>query len=159
MQNEAVFSDLMKVILTRRDITILMSEISLLKESVYKTDTAVFGSTLRDKVRKKVADIIGPAIEKETDREKFLNHLESLFKKVPTVEIVIATDLTQGTNDRIVDTIRQSVPGSVVDFKIDRSVMAGATISNSGKYFDGSIAKKLREFLGSSSKTSIQTTN
>ncbi len=147
MQNEVVFSELMKVILTRRDISILMSEISVLKESVYKTDTAVFGSTLRDKVRKKVADILGPVLEKESDKEGFLNKLETAFKKVPTVEIVIAIDLTQSLNDRIVNLIRESVPGSVVDFKIDRGIMGGATISNAGKYFDGSVSKKLKEYL------------
>lgn len=152
MQNEAIFSDLLSVIQTKRDLIILLDEIAMLKLSVYKTDSSKFESVLREKVRKKTADILTNYMEKgnlttAAARETFLNSLEVGLKKIPFVELTVALEPTGTTSEKIVSWVRGSAPGSIVDLKIDRNIIAGAIISSNGKYFDGSISKKLEEYL------------
>ena len=69
MQNEAAYSLLIKVILTKRDSNILIGELDVLKNSLFKTDSNAFEVVLKEEVRKKVADVIEFYISKGADKK------------------------------------------------------------------------------------------
>ncbi|MEK7498155.1 MAG: hypothetical protein AAB656_04540 [Patescibacteria group bacterium] len=134
MQNEAAYSLLIKVILTKRDSNILIGELDVLKNSLFKTDSNAFEVVLKEEVRKKVADVIEFYISKGADKKVLIEFLDSKFRKVPTLDLTIAFDPTGAILERMSKWVRENVGEVLLDLKIDRSIVCGAIVSFGGKY-------------------------
>lgn len=143
MQNEAAYSELVKVILTKRDSNILIGELGVLRRALFKTTPGAFEAVLKEEVRKKVADVIEFYISKGADKEKLIGFLESKFRDLPTLVLTISFDPTGAIVERISKWVRGNVGEVLLDLRIDRSVVAGAQISFNGKYYSDGYADML----------------
>lgn len=145
MQNEAVYSDLTKVILTRKDANILLMEVSWLKETLFKTDPNVFAGVLKEKVRKKVSDIIENYISRGDDRGKLLELIEKKFRAAESIELVVAFEPTQSSLEKISNWVKMNIAPVLIDYKLDKRLLGGAIVTYKGKISDGSLLKKFHE--------------
>lgn len=142
MQNEAIYSDLIKVLLTREDVNKLLWEIGVLRESLFKTDAGAFANILKSQVRKQVADVIEKYIS-AGDRVALLDFLEEKFKETPDIKLTLAFDPTQETIQKVSKWVKMSVGDVLIDYKVDRSIIGGAIVEYGGKIGDFSVKKLL----------------
>jgi len=144
MQNETAYSDLIKLIVTKRDSNILIEELSVLKSSLFKTDPKAFDEALNQSVRKKIADIILFYVSKGADKKALVEYLEERFRKLPSLSLTIAFDPTVQVLDRIAKWVRDAKGEVLLELKIDRSIVCGAIVTFGGKFYDGGYANLIK---------------
>ena len=77
--------------------------------------------------------------------------LKELLKKLetmPRMKLTVAITLPPETVDRMSRMVKQRLgPEVVLDIDVDRQLVGGAVVEFKGKYYDGSLKKKLDEFF------------
>ncbi len=140
-----MYKEILKNIRTARDVLRAKEEIDLLLDSLYKSDTEAYDTTLKKHVRQWFSELVQNQINKnKVDKEKFLKGLGKKLDEMRRVKLTIAYEPTQNMVDGISDWIKERVGEDVVvEFSYNPGVLAGAVVVYKGEYRDFSLRKKL----------------
>jgi len=143
-----MYSDYWSFAKTKEEEEVLLEELSMLYESLYKSDRNAFEETLNSKVRSEVAALIRQKI-KTDDKTMFLKDLISRIKGRKVVKMTLAIAPTDFLIGQIYNWLITSISENIVlDISIDKQILGGAIVSFGGKYFDFTLRKTLDQ-LGS----------
>ncbi len=138
MQNNKDYSSILENVYTRQDLDELESELTVLKESLYRGGEVAAG------VSKSLVDLFLTAPDKET----LLTEIGQFLASLKTLKLTVAVSPTAKLVKNVSLWARQSlVPNLILEFDVNREVVGGAIIEWEGKYLDLSLAKRLEEAL------------
>lgn len=139
-------SNLFTLVKFRSDIETLLQEIDILSDSLYRIGDRDFAHTVSNSVRRETAEYLQSANLNIEDRKQQLDALKKQLQNVIIVKITLAFEPNAAIAENISAALRKIFDASsVIDFAFDKSIVAGAVIEYQGKYFDGSLGKKLAE--------------
>lgn len=146
MQNDQIYSSFTDLVSTSDDYNLLNMELELLEESLFETKTD-FEYVLLHKVRKETSDLISKLIVNQK-KEVVLRGLKKELAKIKFMEVSVAFDPSIEVTERIASFVKKNSKQSLaIDIKVDPKLIGGALVSFEGRFFDGSVLKKLNETL------------
>ena len=148
MQNDKIYSEIINsFVRTKIEANMLLSELDLLRRSLFKIGEGDFNSTLEKNVRAKVANAI-TQIANDVNREQILKILSEKIKSLNYLSLTIAFEPNLETEGRIITWIRQNLgEGIAIDIKTDKSTLGGAVIEYKGKIGNFTILPKIDEYF------------
>ena len=88
---------------------------------------------------------------KDNDPKKTLDDAIKQLKEIPEMNLVVSKRLDEGTLSKIKDWFVTHIGGQVVlDVAHDPSIIGGVQITYKGRYFDGSVAEQVDNYLSGS---------
>jgi F0F1-type ATP synthase delta subunit len=136
MQNEQIYSEIIKLIKTRDDFNAMNKELQSIEETLYEPKVNVeFSPLILELLKSNSKEIILAEIKKRLSSIKFVN-------------LTLSFAPSQDMIERISNWLGKSVPQNIaLDIKIDPEIVGGAVIEFDGKYFDYSLKNKLDNIL------------
>lgn len=140
-----MYSNLLADLTTTTDVAILRQEIQDLQASLYAVKKGTFDEVLTNNVRRSVSQEIKREIEEnKVTPEKYLEGLTAELDQLPSVQVSTAVEPSQGTLEKIHTWLNEQLGKHVLlDLRIQPNLLAGATVSAEGKYYDGSLQEHL----------------
>ena len=133
-----MYSDVYELVLTSGDRELLMQEIDVLINSLYKTE-----------VRSRVAEVLGKYKDK-------LAVVRQAVSRMREIKLEVARELPQKAVEDICAWVRKYLGEDVVvDFILKPELIGGATVYWEGRYGDYSLRKKLDNFQFSNTNLQI----
>jgi hypothetical protein len=131
---------------TRNEVEILVSEIDILLDSLYRTGEQNYDQILRSQIRFNTATLFN---QLSGSREDIKRSLEEIKQKLLTVEyfrIVLAFEPTSKFMYQLAAKIRELFsPNAVLEIDYQSDLLGGAQMTWRGKYIDLSLRKQLQE--------------
>lgn len=142
-----MYSKIFEIIQTKEDLNLLLDEIDLLKAGLYQAKIDSFESALNNSVRVSTASVIREElVESKSDPKKYLEGLQEFLKNVTEIKIQVAYEPTARGLSAIREWVAKNIAEFVVlDLYYNPNIVGGAAISFKGKYYDGTLSKKLQE--------------
>ncbi|KKU63082.1 MAG: hypothetical protein UX87_C0035G0005 [Candidatus Amesbacteria bacterium GW2011_GWA1_47_16] len=146
-------SDIQALVQTRRDLGILMSQLELLEQSLYKTGEEHFDAVVDSRITNDIAEMIKRDLSVEKGQEintrrEYLRELKKTLLSIKQIRVTLAINPTRKLIEKIHNKITRFCGYTVIlDIKVDPSLLAGITIAYEGKYLDYTFMKKWREFI------------
>jgi len=141
-------SDIQALVQTRRDLGILMSQLELLEQSLYKTGEEHFDAVVDSRITNDIAEMIKRDLSVEKGQEintrrEYLRELKKTLLSIKQIRVTLAINPTRKLIEKIHNKITRFCGYTVIlDIKL-----AGITIAYEGKYLDYTFMKKWREFI------------
>lgn len=147
-----IYSDILSNIKTTDQARELLSEIDILLDALFKTDTNAFekalnsisilaSQTLREAFQK---DNI--SFEDKTMIKECLIGLKEEMQKLKTLKLSLAFEVSEGSIDNLFAWVVKNIgEGCILDIKEDKKILGGTIIEFEGKYKDLSLKKTLEE--------------
>lgn len=128
---------------TIEDRDYLLSEINLLKDSLYTDKGFGFESVLRNKIRSWVSDyLIELFSSQNSEREEILDYLEKELNNLKEFGLRLAFEPSSDAIDRFLGLIRGfSGKNLILNISIDPNLIGGAQMVFEGKYKDFTFKK------------------
>ncbi len=146
MQNDKIYSDILRQIRTKSDADELLAELDGLSESIYKTDPAALEATLST-FRSSHAAFIRAALAGGIDKLTLIKELGAQVAALKPVSLALAFEPTEEFAERLHEWLIQNVgEGVVLDFEVKPEIIAGAIISYNGRYLDFSLSNFLKTY-------------
>ena len=128
-------SDVYELVLTTGDRELLMGEIDILVNNLYKTEA------LASEVRSEAANVLGGYKDQ-------LWVVREVVKKMREIKLEVARELPQKAVEEISRWVRKYLGEDVVmEFKLKPELIGGATVYWEGRYGDFSLKKKLESYF------------
>gem|GEM_PF-6449439 len=120
----------------------MKNELDLLGTSLFEVKKGTdFDSVLSNLIRQETRDLVLSFILNE-DKKKVIEDLKNELMKIKFVEVILAVDPSYELVEKILARIKSYVKENIaIDVKVDSSIIAGATVSYEGRFFDGSMLK------------------
>jgi len=130
----------------------LAQEVDQLTASLFRQETNAFDNALKS-IRLEISQIIIDEFLNEEPKgvnkemvKYFLTELKKRLQNLRVIKLSIAFSPSNHSIDRIYDWIAKNVGDEyILDIQVDKSILAGLTISLEGKYIDLSLKKTLDE--------------
>ena len=130
-----MYSDVYELVLTTGDRELLMREIDILVNNLYKTEA------LASEVRSEAANVLGGYKDQ-------LWVVREVVKKMREIKLEVARELPQKAVEEISRWVRKYLGEDVVmEFKLKPELIGGATVYWEGRYGDFSLKKKLESYF------------
>ncbi|KKU02756.1 MAG: hypothetical protein UX99_C0033G0007 [Candidatus Amesbacteria bacterium GW2011_GWB1_47_26] len=130
-----MYSDVYELVLTTGDRELLMGEIDILVNNLYKTEA------LASEVRSEAANVLGGYKDQ-------LWVVREVVKKMREIKLEVARELPQKAVEEISRWVRKYLGEDVVmEFKLKPELIGGATVYWEGRYGDFSLKKKLESYF------------
>ena len=147
MQNNQTYSEIFSLISTKEDLLAMQEDLSLLEKSFFESGVNGFNSIIKTKVNQKLALNILNSMS-TLGKEEVVKNIQTELSKIKTIEVTLSEIPTQNIVIKISSWLKREIKQKVaLDIKIDPQIIAGATISLDGKYFDGSLKLVLNNVL------------
>lgn len=141
-----MYSELFTSLQTTEDRRILLKEIDLLLESLYKQNDQSFEKVSQNNVRNQTMVYLEKIFLEKPDKDVVLKELKKILESVDILELTIALEPTRQLIDRVSDWVKKNLSeGTLIRFEIDKRIVAGSKIIYKGSYHDFSISKKIVE--------------
>jgi F0F1-type ATP synthase delta subunit len=142
-----MFDQILSRVRTTEESQILISEIELLKKSLYESKQLGFDSCLTNQVRHWVSELIRAEVDNQAvDKEAFLNKLKETILSLKILKLTLAFEPTQLAIDKFSSFVKQNMPtGAILEIIYDPSIIAGSQIVFNGEYRDFSLKRLFEE--------------
>ncbi|HWA51565.1 MAG TPA: F0F1 ATP synthase subunit delta [Patescibacteria group bacterium] len=148
MQNDQIYSEIINFVSTRDDVLNIENDLDLLEKSIYE-EKENFDFVLKNKIKKTFADTISKLTEGQ-NKEEVIKKIKEFLEKIEFLEITIPKEPSEILIEKITNWLQKNTDHKIaLDIKVDPKIIAGATFSYKGKFFDGSINKLINETLNS----------
>lgn len=135
-----MYSDLYFLVKTKQDWDLLLGEIDILVNSLYKLKDGKWEEVLATKVRKSVA-------EKLAKYKDQMDKIREVIVKMRTLKLITAVELPQTGIDKISDWVKSNLGEDVVlEITLDPAIIGGSIVYWNGKIGDFSLKKKLESY-------------
>jgi len=139
-----MYSEILRYAKTDEEKELLVKEVELLLESIYKTTEENFDNVLKTKVRSGVAVAIRDALNSnKIEIGKLLTDLQSEIKKLVPMRITLAIEPTEEMLEEMYNYITKHVTGIYLVVSVNKALIGGMTIEFKGKFYDFSLKEKL----------------
>jgi F0F1-type ATP synthase delta subunit len=142
-----MYSELLNNIFTVDDAVNLLTEVLVLKKSLYGNDANSWDDALNNLVRKSTAVIVNAEISKfknEISKIDYLLTVERQLMGLKSVKLILACEPSIKLVETIALWLKANVGRSVVlDITLDKKLIGGAIVEYDGKYGDFSLKSKL----------------
>ena len=129
-----MYSDVYGLVLTTGDRELLVEEIDILVDNLYRTEVVA------SEVRSTAAAVLGGYKDK-------LTAVRQAVKQMREIKLEVARELPQKAVEEISRWVRKYLGEDVVmEFKLKPELIGGATVYWEGRYGDFSLKKKLEEY-------------
>lgn len=143
MQNDKIYSDILRYIKTKSDADELLVGLDRLSESLYLTEPTAFERTLAT-LKAGYASAIRDALEKGADKSTLLSGLREKIISLKPLKLTLAFEPTAEFIEKLHEWTADNLGEEIVlDFEVNPKIIAGAVISYSGRYFDFSLSRLL----------------
>lgn len=143
-----MYSDIFATIQTKEDLYLIKEEISMLKQSLFKTNSKEFENVLKNELRRDVSLALQKDLQSSKDPKDYLEGLEKMLSSVEQVKIQVAYQLSAKSLASIRDWVSKNITEFVVlDIYYNPSIIAGAAISYKGKYYGSTVSAKIDEYF------------
>jgi len=143
-----MFSDLTKLVRTKKEAITLSQEIELVNEALFQNRPEALEIVLKSGVSAPCAEILKNAFAKGVDKAKYLKQAKEALKKLKVISLRVAFDPTEDMIDKLFSWVTKNVgEGTILDITKDEEIIGGAIIVSQGHYLDFSLRKKIREFF------------
>lgn len=147
MQNDQKYSDILELITTKEDYILITKELDLLSASLYELKEDNFSQVLT-KISLPTSTLIKSLMLSEKNRETTLKGLKTELQKIKFLELTMARLPSEKLLKTILKWLSDKVAQKIaLDIKVNPLLIAGATISFEGKFFDGSVLANLENVL------------
>lgn len=147
MQNDQIYSELTSLIKTREDFNLIKNQLDALEVSLYELKTNNFESTLGNNVRADLAQLISKAIRTE-GKEEVIKKMREALGNIKFVELTLSFEPPNKLLEIIYEWFNKNVSQNIsLDVKVDPDIIGGALITFEGKFFDGSLKRRLQDIL------------
>lgn len=144
--NKTLFQEFLNLIKTDSDKEVLVREIDISIDNVYKVEKEA-AKSLKE-LRANTLELLQKAKDKEAGYLGFLKSLRQIVLDLPGISLTVALSPTQDMIDEIsewlVNTLGKNV---VISIKLKPEIIGGAEISYLGKYHSLTLDKILEEEL------------
>lgn len=152
--------DILSQLHTKTEADHFLSQISILSESLFSSRSN-FKDKLIDIFSSDLVLSIKNGIKESQIDEKnsieiqhYLEEIIESIKAVPIINITLAFRPKQTTTQKIYDWIALRLKRPILlNFKVEKQIIAGAIVEFKGKYFEYTIHKSLKEYLSDTVKT------
>ena len=136
-------SKLISAIRTRSEADELISEIELLKNSLYEDGEKSYRSTLENNVRYWVVSIINEeTLDKTKDIEKYLETLLEDISHLKEIKLTLAFEPRNSGINMFLEYLRENVDKDLIlEIDHDPKILGGTIISYKGNYHDYSLVR------------------
>lgn len=141
-------TNMLDYIKTTRDVELLVEELDLVEDQMYKVTDKDLYDLLGKKLRSWVADIIVNGIVDRGSETEFIKELRDEVKKLPELRLTLAIDPSRDIIIDISDWARKNIdPLIILDISVDNSLVAGLTVDYKGEYGDYSIGEAINSIF------------
>jgi len=141
-----MYSELFASLQTTEDRRLLLRELDLLLQSLYKQNDQSFEKISEESVRGSTMTHLEKIFQANPDKDAVLKEIKKLLEGVNIVELTIALEPTRQLTDRVSGWVKKNLSeDALIRFEIDKKIVAGAKIIYKGAYHDFSTSKKIVE--------------
>ena len=134
---------LLQNITTKRQVERLLEEIEIIRKGLFEVGEGAMESLLKNKVRAETAEIIRETFSKAgVDKKGYLDKVEELIIKMPSVRLILAFEPSEGAGERFYSKISEATGKQVLlDIVYESQIIGGAIIIFNGRHRDYSFKK------------------
>ena len=151
---ESFLKDLLKQIITKEDLIILLEEINLTENFIFKNISTPLSEKLKGKTREEFRGLV-EKLEKEnshfrspSEQFSFFQNLKKNLKKIPELKLELAFQPSIEFLIKIKQWFKEKNQREVIlDLSVNPEVVGGAIIEYQGKYLNLSVGKKIDELF------------
>lgn len=146
MQNDKIYSEVLKLTKTTDDRDRVVTEIDALIAGMYKTDKSNFTKTLGEFVSTDISKQIGSIDTNSLDN--VLVELKNKLMQLPTIKVTLAFVPKQNFVNEIAEFIEKNINlKGVIELTHNPEILGGIILDIGGKYIDLSLKRKLDEAI------------
>ena len=147
-----VYSDILRSVKTTEHARDLLSEIDILLESLFKTDSKAFEKALNSisavssQMLKEIFIRNYGSFENKAMIKECLIGLKEEMQKLKILKISLALEVSENLIDNLFNWVLKNLKaGIILNINTDKSIIGGAIIEFEGRYKDFSLKKALEE--------------
>ncbi len=142
------FDEILKTLKTKEERILILDEIRILTDSLYKEGDNSFESVIGKRVRKQTSDFFsGVFTNQKINKEEYFQALELKINEIEVLEVSLAYIPSANSISLISNWITKNLGSFLIDFKYDPTLIAGGVIIYKGKYLDLSLRKKFEDYF------------
>jgi len=151
---ESFLKDLLRQIITKEDLIVLLEEINLTENFIFKNIRTPLSEKLKGKTREEFRGFV-EKLEKEnslfrspSEQFSFFQNLKKNLKKIPELKLELAFEASREFLIKIKQWFKEKNQREVIlDLSVNPEVVGGAIIEYQGKYLNLSVGKKIDELF------------
>ncbi len=154
-----MYFDLITSLKTVEEVNELSQELDSLASSLFKSEKMNLENAMSS-IRENSAKIIMEIFlknkldlaDKETIRD-FLNTLKGLMQKFKVIKLVLASDPSLKTIEKIHNFVSENIGiGYILDIEIDETILGGSVVVFNGKYKDFTLRKAIEKVFANKNR-------